>query len=68
MITLSALLSVISNTKTIKVNLFNDTTKLLIVSFDLPGYPALDDTIKGATVEKLEIVNLQTLNITISGI
>ena len=65
MITLNGLLSVIESTKIIKVNLFDDTTKLLIISFDLPGYSALEDEIESSTVSKIEIANMTTLNISI---
>lgn len=65
MITLSGLLSVIQSTKTIKINLFDNATELLIISFDLPGYAALEDEIEASTVSKVEIVNMTTLNISI---
>lgn len=65
MITLEGLLKVIkSGSKTITVNLFNEEG-LLIISFGLPGYPALEDTIEDDEVLEVEIVNLFTLNVKI---
>lgn len=65
-ITLGGLLSVIQSTKTIKINLYDSATELLIISFDLPGYAALEDEIEQSPVNKIEIANLTTLNISIT--
>lgn len=63
MIDLKGLLSVLVSNKTIKVNLFDTATQLLIISFDLPGYEALEDDIEDDEVVKVELVNLTTINV-----
>lgn len=62
MITLSGLLSVIKSEKIIKVNLY-DSEELLKISFDLPGYAALEDQLENCEVTKIEIVNMTTMNV-----
>ena len=62
-ISLGGLLSTIVSTKPITVNLFRG--ELLLITFILDGYQALEDEIEAATVTKIEIKNLSTLNITI---
>ena len=62
MITLSGLLSVIKSEKIIKVNLY-DSEDLLRISFDLPGYAALEDQLEECEVTKIEIVNMTTMNV-----
>lgn len=64
-ITLGGLLSVISSTKPIMVNLY-DQKNLLIISFCQPGYAALEDELEAAPVTKIELVNLTTINVTIT--
>lgn len=64
MITLGGLLSVIVNTKPITVNLY-DQEGLLIITFILEGYAALEDVLENDPVTKIEIKNMQTLDITI---
>jgi hypothetical protein len=64
MITLSGLLSVIHSEKIIKVNLY-DSEDLLKISFDLPGYAALENQLEECEVTKIEIVNLFNINVTI---
>ena len=64
LITLKGLLSTISSTKTITVNLY-DQDNLLIISFGLPGYAALEDELELSTVTKIEIPTLTSLNVTI---
>ena len=63
-ITLRGLLKVITSTKPITVNLF-DQNDLLLITFVLAGYPCLEDILEEDEVTKIEIVNMQTLNITI---
>ncbi len=63
-ITLGGLLSTITSTKNVTINLY-DSDNLLIITFLLPGYAALEDELEGATVTKIEILNPITLNITI---
>ena len=62
-ITLAGFLGVVSTTKVIKINLYNNETKNLIISFDMPGYKALDDTLEAAPIKTIELVNLTTINI-----
>jgi hypothetical protein len=64
-ITLGGLLSTIVSTKKITINLF-DQNDLLIITFILDGYEALEDELEAATVTKIEISNMTTLNITIT--
>lgn len=65
MITLSGLLSVIHSEKIIKVNLY-DSEDLLKISFDLPGYESLDNSLEECEVTKIEIVNMTTMNVYIN--
>ena len=62
-ITLKGLLSVIQSSKTIKVNLFNADSNLLIISFDLPGYEALEDTLESSEVTKLVLNSLTAIDV-----
>ena len=64
LITLKGLLSTIQSDKDIKVNLFNEND-LLLITFILAGYPALEDSLEDDEVKKIEIVSNTTLNITI---
>ena len=52
LITLRGLLSTISSTKTITINLY-DQEGLLIISFGLPGYAALEDELELSTVKQI---------------
>ena len=63
-ITLEGLLAVIAYTKPITVNLF-DENDLLLITFVLAGYDCLDDFLMDDEVKKFEVVNMQTVNITI---
>lgn len=65
LITLKGLLSTIVSTKNITINLY-DQDGLLIISFGLPGYAALEDELELSTVTKIELISLTTLNITIN--
>lgn len=62
MITLKGLLSVIKSERIIKVNLY-DTEEILRISFDLPGYTALEDRLEESEVTGIEIVNMTTMNV-----
>lgn len=64
MITLEGLLKVISSTKDITINLF-DENNLLLITFGLKGYECLDNFLCDDEVIKIEIINIATLNITI---
>ena len=63
-ITLGGLLSTIVSVKPITVNLY-DQNELLLITFLLPGFAALEDVLEQDPVTKIEIVNMQTLNVTI---
>ena len=62
MITLKGLLSVIKSERIIKVNLY-DTEEILRISFDLPGFAALEDKLEESEVTGIEIVNMTTMNV-----
>ena len=64
-ITLKGLLSVIESTKPITINLY-DENDLLIITFGLPGYSALEDTLEADEVTKIVIRNLYTLDVYIN--
>ena len=61
---LQGLLQALKSKKTITVNLF-DEKGLLIISFNQPGYQALDDFLLDDEVTGIEIVNLFCINVTI---
>ena len=62
-ISLGGLLSTIVSTKPITVNLFRG--ELLLITFILDGYQALEDEIEAATVKKIVLKNLNTIDVTI---
>jgi len=64
LIILKGLLSVIESSKTIMVNLYNEQD-LLLISFGLEGWEALDDFLCDDTVTKIKINNLTSIDITI---
>ena len=61
---LKGLLKALKSKKTITINLF-DEKGLLIISFNQPGYEALDDFLLDDEVTEIEIVNLFCVNVTI---
>lgn len=63
-ITLEGFLKVIFTTKPITINLFNEND-LLLISFELAGYQALDDFLADDKVIKIEFKALNTINVTI---
>jgi hypothetical protein len=63
-ITLKGLLEVISSQKVITINLFNENN-LLLITFGLSGYDCLDDFLLDDKVTKIEIVNVNTINVVI---
>lgn len=67
MITLAGLLSVIESEKTITVNLF-DENDLLLITFSLPGYPCLEDSLEERTVAKVKIRSLTTIDVTLEAV
>lgn len=64
LITLKGLLSVIQSEKDITINLFSEEG-LLIITFLMKGYPALEDEIEIAEVTKIEFPKINTINVTI---
>lgn len=63
-ITLEGLLSVVKSAKSITVNLFNEES-LLLITFNLEGYKALDDFLCDDEVLEIEIKSPSALNIKI---
>ena len=64
LITLEGLCKTISSTKNITINLFNEKG-LLLITFILAGYDALDDFLMDDEVIKIEILTSTSLNVTI---
>lgn len=65
-INLKGLLSTIVSEKSITVNLYNNETNLLIITFVKDGYPALEDDLESSEVKKIVIKNTNTLDIYIN--
>lgn len=63
-ITLGGFLSVLESTKPITINLMSEEG-LLIITFIKDGYSALEDTIESATIKKIVLKNLNTIDVTI---
>ena len=63
MIDLRGFLTVLSSTKAVRINLFDNDTKLLIIAFDQPGFSALEDTLEEAEVKKIEVLNTTAMNV-----
>ena len=63
-INLKGILSVIVSEKPITINLFNEKN-ILLITFIQPGYKMLEDVYEEDPVTRIEIKNLNTLNITI---
>ena len=51
--------------KPITVNLY-DKDDLLLITFNLPGYPNLDDSLEGSLVRLWSMSNLYTINVYLS--
>lgn len=64
-ITLGGFLSVLESTKPITINLYKED-ELLIITFIKDGYEALEDELEAATVKKIVLKNLNTIDVTIS--
>ena len=62
LITLEGLLKVIDSPKTVTVNLY-DENELLLITFGLPGYQALDDFLCDDEVTKIVLKNLYTIDV-----
>ena len=63
MIDLKGLLSVIVSEKPITINLYNNASKLLIISFVKDGYEALQDDLEQSEVKQITFRNLNTLDV-----
>lgn len=63
MIDLKGLLSVLVSEKPVTVNLYNNASKLLIISFVKDGYEALEDTLEASEVKQITFKNLTTLDV-----
>lgn len=64
MITLNGFLSVLESTKPITINLYNQNN-LLIITFIKDGYEALEDELETAVIQKINLKNLNTIDITV---
>lgn len=62
LITFEGLLKVIDSPKTVTVNLY-DENELLLITFGLPGYQALDDFLCDDEVTKIVLKNLYTIDV-----
>lgn len=63
-ITLGGFLSVLESTKPITINLYKED-ELLIITFIKDGYTALEDQYEAATVKKIILKSLNTIDVTI---
>ena len=63
MIDLKGLLSTIVSEKPLTINLFNNTSKFLIISFVKDGYEALQDDLEQSEVKQITFKNLTTLDV-----
>ena len=63
LITLKGLLSVIESIKPVTINLYDKDSELLIISFELKGYNALDDFLEDDEVTKIVIKNLYNIDV-----
>lgn len=64
LITLKGLLSTIKSDKPITINLFNQED-LLLITFELAGYPALEDVIEADEVLEISFPKYNTINVKI---
>lgn len=73
LITLEGLLKTIVSTKSITINLYHiiqsdpeaEPVKTLLITFLLPGYDCIDDSLMDDEVKSIEVINGQTINIVI---
>ena len=61
-IALEGFLSVIESVKPITINLF-DEDELLLISFELAGYKALDDFLCDDEITKIKFKNMNTIDV-----
>ena len=66
-ITLGGFLSVLESAKPITINLYKEN-ELLIITFIKDGYEALEDELEAASVKKIVLKNINTIDITIETI
>ena len=62
MVQLEGLFRAIVSSKIITVNLF-DSNDLLLITFQLPGFDALDDWLLEKDVTEIEIINASTIRV-----
>lgn len=62
-ITLGGFLSVLESDKPVTINLYNNSTNLLIITFIKDGYAALEDALEADEVKRIIIKNLNTLDV-----
>ena len=65
-ITLGGFLSVLESDKPVTINLYNNSTNLLIITFIKDGYAALEDALEADEVKRIIIRNLNTLDVYIN--
>lgn len=65
LITLKGLLSVIKTEKPITINLF-DQDDLLLITFELAGYPALEDNLEASEVTEITFPKYNIINVKIN--
>jgi len=62
-INLKGLLSVLVSEKPITINLYNNASKLLIISFIKDGYEALQDDLEQSEVKQIIFKNMNTIDV-----
>ena len=65
LITLKGLLSTIKTEKPITINLF-DQNDLLLITFELAGYPALEDDLESSEVTEITFPKYNVINVKIN--
>ena len=63
-ITLGGFLSVLESAKPVTINLYKEN-ELLIITFIKDGYEALEDELEAASVKKIVLKNINTIDVTI---
>ena len=62
MVQLEGLFRALVSSKIITINLF-DSNDLLLITFQLPGFDALDDWLLEKDVAEIEIINASTIRV-----
>lgn len=63
-ITLGGFLSVLESVKPVTINLYKEN-ELLIITFIKDGYEALQDELEAASVKKIVLKNINTIDVTV---